>query len=562
MSLNGSNNEEKIWNFLMDFIKNPYGVSGMMGNLYHESALNPKNLQNTFNNKLNMSDEDYTKSVDNGTYANFVRDGAGYGLAQWTWWSRKQNMLNFHKSAGKSIGDLETQLEFLKKELTESYKSILEQLKTATSVLQASNVVLLQYERPANQGIEVQEKRAKSSQTYYDKYAKTGGNTMADFIVAIDAGHGSNTAGKRTPDGYREHWINVRCADYCEDALVRSGIKVVKIAWDDENSKDDEDTALGNRQQAIKNAGCIVSVSFHANAHGDGSEFTSASGVETLIHNNASLVGDSRALATKIQNYLIQGTSQKNRGVKEQSLAMCNCVACGTKASALVEIGFMTNKVEAELMKTEAFCKEQAEEVAHGICDYLGVTYKSASSAPATPAPAPSTPAENKTQKINPLSGTLKVIYNGADGLNVRTAPCMGNNVDQVVRGGTYTVVGISEDKDWYKLKSGLYITTNSKYVQFTETKETAKPTTPSQSGVPYMVRVDIADLNIRKTPSAKDSSNKLGKFTGKGSFTIVEEATGPVNAKGTIGKWGLLKSYQKNRNGWICLDVDGVKKC
>ena len=44
-----------------------------------------------------------------------------------------------------------------------------------------------------------------------------------------------------------------------------------------------------------------------------------------------------------------------------------------TKASCLIEIGFMTNKVEADLMKTDAFCKEQGEDIAKGICDYLGI---------------------------------------------------------------------------------------------------------------------------------------------------------------------------------------------
>ena len=52
---------------------------------------------------------------------------------------------------------------------------------------------------------------------------------------------------------------------------------------------------------------------------------------------------------------------------------MCNCKAMGTKASCLIEIGFMTNKVEADLMKTDAFCKEQGEDIAKGICDYLGI---------------------------------------------------------------------------------------------------------------------------------------------------------------------------------------------
>ena len=111
--LKGSTNEEKIWNFLLEKMKNPYGVAGLMGNLFAESSLRPNNLISTFNSKLGMSDEEYTQSVDSGTYTKFVSDSAGYGLAQWTFSSRKQNLLNYAKEHNKSIGDLEMQLNFL-----------------------------------------------------------------------------------------------------------------------------------------------------------------------------------------------------------------------------------------------------------------------------------------------------------------------------------------------------------------------------------------------------------------------------------------------------------------
>ena len=64
----------------------------------------------------------------------------------------------------------------------------------------------------------------------------------------------------------------------------------------------------------------------------------------------------------------------------------------------------------------------------------------------------------------------------------------------------------------------------------------------------PYLVRVSIEDLNIRKGPGT--DYDKTGKYTGKDAFTIVEEAEG----KGA-SLWGPLKSYQKKRNGWISLD-------
>lgn len=146
--------------------------------------------------------------------------------------------------------------------------------------------------------------------------------------------------------------------------------------------------------------------------------------------------------------------------------------------------------------------------------------------------------AGDSNQLIRPLSGYVKVFYKGKDGLNVRTAPCMGDNVKQVVYDGIYTVLGISADKQWYKLKSGLFITTGKDYVQFME----------SLPSVNYMVKVSIPDLHIRKGPGT--NYDKQRKFTGCGAFTIIEESDG----KGAT-KWGLLKSYQKNRNGWISLD-------
>lgn len=211
--------------------------------------------------------------------------------------------------------------------------------------------------------------------------------TKMAYKVAIDAGHGSKTAGKRTPDNYIEHWINVKSAYYCEQFLNKHGITTVRIGWDDTNATDDADVSLSTRQKQIKNAVCDYSLSFHANAYQ--SVWNSASGVETLIHNNTSYAKDSLRLAHKVQSRLIQGTSQKNRGVKKQSLAMCNCVAMGVKAACLVEIGFMTNKAEAELMKTDAFCKEQGEDVAKGLLDYLGISINSnvSTSIPTTSSP-------------------------------------------------------------------------------------------------------------------------------------------------------------------------------
>lgn len=75
----------------------------------------------------------------------------------------------------------------------------------------------------------------------------------------------------------------------------------------------------------------------------------------------------------------------------------------------------------------------------------------------------------------------------------------------------------------------------------------------PAKKFNPYQVKVRSADLNIRKGPGT--DHGKWGRYTGTGVFTIVEEADGPGAAK-----WGLLKAYAKQRNGWISLDF--AEKC
>lgn len=162
--------EGDMFFFFVNEGMNYYGAAGLMGNLYAESGLRSNNLQNTYSKKFNMSDEEYTSSVDAGIYHNFVGDSAGYGLAQWTFWTRKQNLLDFAVSTERSIGNCKMQLEFLMKELKESYKSVYTTLCNATSVLEASNAVLLKFERPADQSESVQNKRASFGQKYYDKY--------------------------------------------------------------------------------------------------------------------------------------------------------------------------------------------------------------------------------------------------------------------------------------------------------------------------------------------------------------------------------------------------------
>lgn len=211
-----STNEKRIWDYLLAKGLSAAGAAGLMGNLYAESGLNPQNLQNTYEKKLGYTDAAYTAAVDSGKYQNFVHDSAGYGLAQWTYWSRKQNMLNFARAAGKSIGDLEMQLDFLFEELSTGYRSVLSTLKTATAVRTASDSVLLDFERPADQSEAVKIKRAGYGQTYYDRYAKpeNGGNSMSNSSLVNYTKLSPNHSGARTHaiDRITPHCVVGQCS--------------------------------------------------------------------------------------------------------------------------------------------------------------------------------------------------------------------------------------------------------------------------------------------------------------------------------------------------------------
>lgn len=160
-------NEQQIWTKLLAAGMTAAGASGLMGNFQAESNLEPTNLQNTYERKLGYTDATYTAAVDAGTYANFATDAAGYGLAQWTYGPRKKALLAFAKAQGKSIGDLEMQVEFAIKELRESYPAVWNVLTTTDSVQAASDAVLLQFERPADTSASVRTLRRTFGERIY-----------------------------------------------------------------------------------------------------------------------------------------------------------------------------------------------------------------------------------------------------------------------------------------------------------------------------------------------------------------------------------------------------------
>ena len=161
-------NSEIVWDYWYYKTGNAKGVAGLMGNINAESGFRSNNLQGSYERGLGMTDESYTAAVDNGTYKNFVKDSAGYGLVQWTYWTLKRDLLNYAQETQQSIGDIYMQLDFLYYQFENKYTGCMNVICNATTVRQSSNYILLNFERPADQSENAQNRRANGGQSFYD----------------------------------------------------------------------------------------------------------------------------------------------------------------------------------------------------------------------------------------------------------------------------------------------------------------------------------------------------------------------------------------------------------
>ena len=165
-------NEQLIWDMCMEKIGNPYGVAGLMGNLMAESSLNPFCKTGGKGDIRKLSGIEYAQKVMLGeiTPYNFAHDGVAFGLVQWAYWSRKEALYKYVMETNHDIGSIVGQVEYMLKELPK-YKTVWKTLLEAKSVEEASDIVLLRYEKPANTSDAVKAKRALYGRQYYEKYA-------------------------------------------------------------------------------------------------------------------------------------------------------------------------------------------------------------------------------------------------------------------------------------------------------------------------------------------------------------------------------------------------------
>lgn len=293
---------------------------------------------------------------------------------------------------------------------------------------------------------------------------------MSKYLVAIDAGHGMTTGGKRSvklsSDLYvngvlvrkkgeviKENEWNRAVSEYLAKALTRCNIGYMYTA--DMTGK--TDVSLSTRSYKANKAGADILISNHYNAIGTASVWqTKAKGLLVLRTKNSS------SKSIKLGNLAVKHLAadidyEYNYGLMrdvDMSGFTLAILRQTNMPAILIEYGFMDYEKEAKLMLNPSHQEKCAEAVCKAICEYFGVTY-----------------IKNNNKEDKKESKTLYVKIK--EDINIRSAANFDDSsiIGKVTKGEVYTVIEKIKrtGTDMYKLKSGVYITASPKYVEVFE---------------------------------------------------------------------------------------------
>jgi N-acetylmuramoyl-L-alanine amidase len=212
--------------------------------------------------------------------------------------------------------------------------------------------------------------------------------------IMLDAGHGYNTPGKRSPDGMREFEFNSSVANHAKALLEGYENTTVYFAHDPSGKVDIPLTTRTDRANELK---VDAFVSIHGNAFGPGG-WHAASGIETFVY--PTRPKEANELANRIQKGLVMVSGLPNRGVKTADFHVLR----ETKMDAvLAECGFMTNKNDVKLLKSEDYRKKVAGVIVESLAAQYGLKKKPAPKPESTFTAAKPSTVEEYPEKIKGL---------------------------------------------------------------------------------------------------------------------------------------------------------------
>lgn len=184
--------------------------------------------------------------------------------------------------------------------------------------------------------------------------------------IALGAGHGMNTAGKRTPAGEREWSFN--------NKVVVAAIKYLNeyqnatiIRLDDPTGN--TDVSLSARTNKANSQGADILASYHHNANTG--KWGSWTGTETYHYPGSS---SGLALARKIHPSIVGAMGLRDRGIKSADFHM---IRESNMPAILIEGGFMDSTIDIVKMRDNTVMDRTGKALADSIASYFGLKKKS-----------------------------------------------------------------------------------------------------------------------------------------------------------------------------------------
>lgn len=186
---------------------------------------------------------------------------------------------------------------------------------------------------------------------------------MSNFKIAIGAGHGINSAGKRCikaldPKETREWWLNDRVCDYVIDGLKQyDGYSLLRTDdWDD----GEDNIGLSTRANDANAWGADVYISIHHNAAGDGTRVTNASGIVAFSHPND---GSAHVWRDELYKALIDHTGLKGDRWNGTLTADYQILRETKMPAVLLELGFMDSITDVPIILTDEHAQKCADAI-------------------------------------------------------------------------------------------------------------------------------------------------------------------------------------------------------
>jgi len=187
-----------------------------------------------------------------------------------------------------------------------------------------------------------------------------GGPTLSyQYTVVVDPGHGGKDPGAIGVGGTCEKWVTIAIAQMVYLKALETPELCVVLS-----RRNDEYIPPAERILAANQIGADAYISIHANAFSS----ASVSGMETLVHEAKGRKSASYHLAEILQQHLVARTGARSRGVRWASLF----IRRAEMPAALIEVGFLTNLVEARKLQSPSYQDKIADAILTAILEFLG----------------------------------------------------------------------------------------------------------------------------------------------------------------------------------------------